>query len=389
MTSDALLSMPAYDIDAGATARARRRFVAVAFCMLAGFVALGSGWWLMASARFDAERIVTEAETMSNAMEGMLAMGLPVSDFIGFEAASSRILRFDSAVRAVAIVDLTDRVAMVNPPGFTATDMEWHDGERLFADRGGDASFQHSGWLSRLSLPVTGRFGPAGRIDVYYVHALEAEVSRSTAIAGLAAIALLFLGTAVHAMVLANPEVFQSVREMATIYLLVCLIGLAITGATLFGLGARKAIETANAYGESLGSRLGDAIAMGIDPSDLAGLGDVVREYQESNDIISYVALLEGNRIEAAAGLPDASDRWVRPSGTYDAVIEVRPRRLYRPQYRVAIGIPTDVVTRLLWQTGQATLAMLAALSLAGLVLLRWIRVRPGEAPAVAKPPAR
>lgn len=369
-----------YTPDISATRSARRRLAAITCLVLAGFVLLGGTWWILTSSRFDVERIRTEAETIHKAMGGMLTMGLPVSDFIGFDAASDRVLRFDTAVRAVEIVDLTGQVVLRNPAEFDAGSLDWDDGS--FLGLGIEVpGIQHHGRLSRFSLPVAGRFGPAGSVAVYYEHEIVAEFSRSTAIAGLAAMVLLALAIAVHATLLANPEVFQSYRELATLYGVTCLIGVVIVGATIFGLGATKAIETANAYGESLGSRLGDAMALGIDPSDLVGLGDVVREYQESNDIISYVALLEGNRIEAAAGLQDPTDRWARPDGALDAVIEVRPRRLYRPQYRVAVGIPLAVVTQILWQTGITAMLGAAALIAAGLALLARVRV-----PAAAVP---
>jgi hypothetical protein len=163
------------------------------------------------------------------------------------------------------------------------------------------------------------------------------------------------------------------------------VIGLGVVGATIFGLGAAKAVETANAYGESLGSRIGDAMALGIDPIDLVGLDEVIREYRESNDIISYVALLEGNRIVAAAGLEDATDRWLRPDGEFDAVIEVRPRRLYRPQYRVAVGIPLAPVAGILWRSGSVAMLGALALTVIGFALLAWIRV---PAPSASLPEA-
>lgn len=371
-------------VSPSAIRRARGRLAALLCLMLAGMVLLGSVWWLQASARFDVERVRTEAETVRNAMGGMLAMGVPVSDFIGFDAASDRVLRFDPAVRAVEIADLAGRAVLRNPPEFDASALDWSDSSflRLGAE---DSGIEHHGRLFRFSLPVAGRFGPAGSVVIYYEHGILAELGRSAAIAGLAAVILLALGVVVHATVLANPEVFESYRELATLYAATGLIGVAIVGASVSGLGATKAVETANAYGEALGSRLGDAMALGIDPSDLVGLGDVVREYQESNDIISYVALLEGNRVEAAAGLPAATDRWVRPDGALDAVIEVRPRRLYRPQYRVAVGVPTTVVTRILSQTGGTAMLGAAALILAGLVLLTKVRV---SAPASAPTPA-
>ncbi len=368
----------------GPIRRARRRLAAVSCLLLVGFLALGGAWWMLASARFDEERVRTEAETIHNAMAGMLAMGLPVSDFIGFHAASDRVLRFDPTVRAVEIADQAGRVVLRNPETFEASTLGWYDGAGPRADPAA-ADIRHQGWQSRFSLPVTGRFGPSGSVVVYFEHEIVAEFGRSTAIAGLAAMVLLAIGIAVHATVLANPEVFRSYREMATLYGVTCVIGLGVVGATIFGLGAAKAVETANAYGESLGSRIGDAMALGIDPIDLVGLDEVIREYRESNDIISYVALLEGNRIVAAAGLEDATDRWLRPDGEFDAVIEVRPRRLYRPQYRVAVGIPLAPVAGILWRSGSVAMLGALALTVIGFALLAWIRV---PAPSASLPEA-
>jgi|GEM_PF-766904 len=374
--------LPDSEPDMRSIARARRRLAATLCLVLTGLALLGAAWWILASSRLDAERIRTEAETLHNAMGGMLAMGIPVSEFIGFEAASGRILRFDPAVRAIEIVDLTGRVVLRNPTEFNATSLDWSEGS--FLGLGVEVpGIQHHRWLSRFTLPVVGRFGPAGSIIVYYEREIAAEFGRRTAAAGVAAMVLLAIGVLVHVAVLANPETFNSYRELATLYGATCLISLGILGATIFGLGATKAMETAHAYGDSLGSRLGDAMALGIDPSDLVGLGDVVREYQETNDIISYVALLEGNRIAASAGLRSSTDRWVRPDGVFDAVIEVRPRRLYRPQYRVAVGIPSAVVNAVLWRSGGTVLLGGAVLIVLGLVLLAWVRV---PAPSTAAP---
>lgn len=370
------------DPDSAAIARARWRLIAAMCLVLTGLTLFGGTWWVLASSRFDAERIRTEAETIHNAMGGMLAMGLSVSDFIGFDAASGRVLRFDTAVRGIEIIDPSGKVVLRNPPDFSAGAVGWNNGNNLRS--GIDApEIQHHRALSRFSLPVAGRFGPAGGIRVYFENEILAEFSRSTAIAGMAAMILLALGATAHIAVLANPEVFQSYREMAILYVVTSLIGVAIMGTTIFGLSTAKAVETAQAYGDSLGSRLGDVMALGIDPSDLTGLGDVVREYQTSNDIISYVALLEGNRIEASAGLQHTTDRWVRPTGLLDAVIEVRPRRLYRPQYRVAIGIPLAVVTRVLRQSGTTVMLGSAVLIALGFALVAWARA-PGPTAAAS-----
>jgi len=373
------------DQDSAAIARARWRLIAAICLVLTGLTLLSAAWWVQASSRFDVERIRTEAETIHNAMGGMLAMGLSVSDFIGFDAASGRVLRFDTAVRGIEIVDPAGRVVLRNPADFSADAAGWS--AATYLGLGIDApDIQHHRSLSRFSLPVAGRFGPAGSIHLYYEHETLAEFSRSTAIAGIAAMVLLALGVTAYIAVLANPEVLHSFREMATLYVATSLIGVAVLGATIFGLSAAKAVETANAYGDSLGSRLGDIMALGIDPSDLTGLGDVVREYQASNDIISYVALLQGNRIKASAGLRHPTDRWVRPAGLFDAVIEVRPRRLYRPQYRVAVGIPVAVATRVLRQTGTAALLGSAALIALGFCLLAWVRVpEPMAVPSTAE----
>ena len=102
----------------------------------------------------------------------------------------------------------------------------------------------------------------------------------------------------------------------------------------------------------------------------------MVKEYRESNQIIGYVALLEGNRIAAATGLDANARRWQHPDGYFDAIYEVRPRRLYTPQYRVAVGIHWRVVVRELGEAAIVPSGLAVLLLLLGTYLVSRLRVQ-------------
>ncbi|GHD45485.1 hypothetical protein GCM10017083_13490 [Thalassobaculum fulvum] len=372
MASDLATTELEGGLDSAALAAARLRTVLAFALTLLAILVLGAAIWLQVAARFDTARIRTEAETVRNAMSGMLAMGLPLKDFIGFPAVSARVFHANPGVRAIVVRDLGGRPVLStidagvagSAPAFGAT---------ISAD---DVVVDRIGELSRVALPVVNRFGPVGTVELVFARDPVGDLTRNAALAGLAATTLLTIGLIVHGLAIANPEFFASRRDLLGAYATVAALGLALTASTLAGLAAEKAAETAGAYASSLGARLGEAVAVGISPEDLSGLDDVVQEYRASNRIIGYVALLEGNRIAAATGLTPGLRRWQRPRGYFDAIYEVRPRRLYTPQYRVAVGIPWRVAFRELIDAAVVPSAIALALLLVGATLVARIRLQ-------------
>lgn len=339
MSSDVTQGPYDSEIDDAVVGRARLRYVGALAVTLAAILVLIATIWIQVAGRFDSERIRTDGDTIRNAMVGMLSMGLPIGDFIGFQAISSRVLQSNPTIHTIAVRDLAGTIVLSNPPSEREASA-WpppSDADSMIIDQRGTDS--------RMVLPVHNRFGKAGTLELVFERTLVHDLMRNAALAGLAAIALLILGLSVYGFAIANPEFFQSRRDMIWVYAVASLVGLALAVSALLGLAADKARETAGAYAQSLGARLGEAVELGIDPADLGGLDEVVREYRESNSVIGYVALLEGNRIAAATGLDEIAAHWTHPTGYFDAVFEVRPRRLYTPRYRVVVGIHWRVAT--------------------------------------------
>ena len=358
--------------DGEAVSRARLRAALLFVMTLVVILGLAAVTWLQVSERFDTSRIRTEGETVRNAMTGMLSMGLPLQDFIGFEAVAARVVQSNPSIRTIIVRDRGGAVVLASPqpPGGVAS---------LPAALANATAVDRVDGASRLTMPIVNRFGPAGALELIYERSPLGDLTRNAALAGLAAVILLAVGVVVHGLAIANPEFFQSRFELVAGYAVATTIGIALTASALAGLAAEKAEETAGAYAYSLGARLGEAVSLGISPDDLSGLDEVVREYQESNSVIGYVALLEGNRIAAVAGLDPAEVRWQHPSGYFDALHEVRPRRLYTPQYRVAVGIRWAVAMRQLYEAATVPAAITIVLLVVGSVLMARLRVRERE----------
>lgn len=364
------------EVGGAAVAMARIRCVLVSTLTLCAILVLGAVVWLQVAARFDTARVHTEGETVRNAMGGMLSMGVPLDDFIGFDAVAARIFHANPGILAIVVRDRAGHVVLSSPSGSPiVADLPAPD---IASVTGADASvLDRVGGNSRLTMPISNRFGPVGSLELVFERSLVHDLTRQAALAGLAAIALLAVGLVVHGLAIANPEFFQSRQDMVGAYLVASLLGLALTGSALVGLSAEKAEETAGAYAYSLGARLGEAVELGISPDDLSGLDAVVGEYRDSNSVIGYVALLEGNRITTATGLEGGDNHWELPSGYFDALYEVRPRRLYTPQYRVAVGIPWRIAMQELVDAAMLPLAL--AVLVLGLGTAAMIRIRVQE----------
>ena len=374
MASDLATTELEMNVDGAALAAARVRTVLAFAATLLAILVLGALVWLQVAARFDTARLRTEAETVRNAMSGMLSMGLPLEDFIGFPAVSARIFQVNPSVRAVVVREPGGRPVLSSPAANGTID--W-DGPAFVPPVELDAVVvDRAGGYDRVAMPIFNRFGPAGSLELLFERDPMRDLARNAALAGLAAVTLLTIGLVVHGLAIANPEFFQSRRDLIGTYATVSALGLALAASTLVGLAAEQAEETAGAYAYSLGARLGEAVALGISPDDLSGLDDVVKEYRDSNRIIGYVALLEGNRIAAASGLDADARRWRHPDGYLDAIYEVRPRRLYTPQYRVAVGIHWRVVVRELGEAAIVPSGLAVLLLLLGTYLVSRLRVQ-------------
>ncbi len=362
------------DVDSSVLASARVKTVLVFALTLLALLVLSAAVWLQVAARLDTARVRTEAETVRNAMSGMLSMGLPLEDFIGFPAVSARVFQANANVRAIVVREPGGRPVLSNP--VAAGGVDW--AMPLFAGpiESGSVSVDKAGGYARVAVPIFNRFGPAGSLEVLFERDPVRDLARNAALAGLAAITLLTIGLVVHGLAIANPEFFQSRRDLIGAYATISALGLALTTSTLVGLAAEQAKETAGAYAYSLGTRLGEAVDLGISPDSLSGLDDVVKEYRDSNNVIGYVALLEGNRIATATGLAAAGGRWVDPDGYFDALYEVRPRRLYTPQYRVAVGIHWRVVLQELAQAAIVPSAVALLLLVLGTFAVSRLRVQ-------------
>ncbi|MEQ8397407.1 hypothetical protein [Thalassobaculum sp.] len=359
--------------ETSAVAAARVRVAVVLATTLAAILILGGITWAQVAARFDTDRVRTEGETIRNAMSGMLSMGLPLGDFIGFQAVSARVLRADPAIRAVIVRDRNGMVVLSNPsdlgpagnqPALTFASSATND----------STAVDESQSTTRLAIPIIDRFGPAGSLELIFERALIGELTRNAAVAGLAAVVLLGMGLLVHCLAIANPEYFQSRRDLIRTYAAANVVGVGLVVSALVGLTAEKAEETAGVYAQSLGARLTEAVDLGISLDDLSGLDDVVREYRDTNSVIGYVALLEGNRIATSTGLNDTGGRWSRPTGYVDAAYEVRPRRLYTPQYRVRVGIRWSTALRATAKAAIAPVGILLILLLLGAIAVTRVR---------------
>lgn len=373
MTSDLATMDLETEVDGEALAAARIRTVLAFSLTLLAILVLGAAVWLQVAARFDTARIRTEAETVRNAMSGMLSMGLPLEDFIGFPAVSSRVFHANPGVRAIVVREPGGRAVLASPAGLS---VDWNAAAFGPAVAPGDVLVDRTNGRARVAMPVFNRFGPAGSLELLFERDPVRDLTRNAALAGLAALTLLTIGLVVHGLAIANPEFFQSRRDMIGAYATISALGIALTASTLVGLASEKAEETAGAYAYSLGTRLGEAVELGISPDGLSGLDDVVKEYRDSNRVIGYVALLEGNRIATATGLDAEVLRWVPPAGYFDALYEVRPRRLYTPQYRVAVGIDWRVAIRELMEAAVVPAAIALAVLALGTVVVARLRVQ-------------
>ncbi|RED53231.1 hypothetical protein [Aestuariispira insulae] len=329
--------------------------------------------WSQVSHHLLIKRGVHGLAALDVTMQAHLQAGVPLSEFAGFERISESMLRVAPKIVSIVIRTADDRpIFWKNRTGIIETPPI--DADALLTMKNGRTlGLEVEDDLMRMAMPLHGPYGKEGSLEVELRRDLQDlfEPLYFGIFAGL----LILIGVVYWfflKVIATDQEVCRWYRKPVSVLAQALLI-LALAAAFLGMLTEKRASDTAEAIATSFGARIDQAMTMGIDPGDLAGLDLIVEEMRQSDEMVSHVALIEGSEITTAAGVSDGTAALQLVDRPLTATFELRPRQIYHRQFQVSVGMGMLPVLRLVAE--QAWLLLFPAIAL---LLLIWIQRREG-----------
>lgn len=369
----------------------------VAALVLASLVLLATAYVLAqrTATRLEVQKLATQAEVVRQAFTGLLTVAQPLRLFAGFCNVIRPVVKSEPSIAAIYVLDpeyqrvrlcATQAAPEAVDPG------PWRPGY-AFTEGANRYVVEHGASHLRLLTPLVDKFGQlVGHVAVLAPHERLTAGLTGVFVPAAAALALLLVASGLFLVGMANPEVYRHRRETLVAFLVPFAIALAIVLVALYAVFAERLSGRAKAFAEVIGARLIEVVEMGIDPGELGQLDRMLLDYQRVNPDVGFIALIEGSTIAQCVGGGVATgDRWRHPGDYYGHVVEVRPRQILAPQYRVAVGIPRRVLLGHYWGVLRLLLpvALLGVLAVGLLVRAGTVCLGPTQAGTPAAPAER
>ncbi len=302
---------------------------------------------LVAYTGYEFDKLGAQGDVVRQSMKPFLLNGLPLEQFPGFQPLTTPLIESDPDLQAVYIEDQSGKILFINQKGGTAFDPD----QTEFGASPSVTAEEDSAYLAteteaflRASLPLDGKFGPAGELHLVYDHAATINAVNS------AYQPVWWIALALWIIVLPLALWFSRSERMRGTRWMPSLFGSVFVIAAVFVIGVMLTIYTAgvnrkaNALTHSLAQRLAVPLELGLDMSQFSGLDDVIESYRSLDPDIGFIALHDAEQTKISAGNRSEQEGYVehtffiKPDGQTDVTLDVQ------------LGIPLSVVYASLWR---------------------------------------
>lgn len=330
------------------------------------------------------KRIVTTADTVRNTVSGLIAAGIPLRQFSGFDNVAGPLFVADPGLLRIAILNnsfesLFDSRSAAISGHDTATavplPVEWQSqASAVTAFSGTDQSVVATADTIAVALKIRGRLGDTGHVVVMAKQAELADYTSEEVWLMLLALLLTLLFAGVYWIWIADFRISQRRpirRSFATVY--VCAI--LIIAAAAAAVSADALEDRVSSFVNRLAARFEAAVNLGIAPESLGNLGRILEEARLDDPDHAFTGLIAGARIAFHTETRIEGQRWHPPLTAVTSERQVRARSILQPELRVVAGMSLGNVLQLFWPHILIILAMGLVFGIAGsLTARRWVR---------------
>ncbi len=329
--------------------------------------------------QFHVEKLHAQDKILQTAMSGYLRAGLPLRQYVGFPTRADAILASDSSISTITVFDESGRTVFFRgdyeveqlPPRAEITDDQ----------EVSDIDLRQSDDYLHVVLPLSNKFETVGSLVISTPLAtIKRELKDRFKILLIWA-AILSVGFACFTA-LFGPRLSTSRAPWLQIAFAVAFLTMsAMVVGNLISVYSDGAQSKTKTLADSLGQRLRDIVDFNIKIHELEGIDNVFAEYRRVNSDISTIALIVNGQVTIHSDPSKIDEPWTKERGSYEYMIDLSRPEQNANQVKVAVALPTEVVSRQVLRSVKNFSALFVASAfLAGLFLhmarsLQWLQV--------------
>mgnify|MGYP005629051561 FL=1 len=291
--------------------------------------------------QFQVEKLASQGRYLQSTMNDFLQPGHPIKQFVGFNAKSGNILASDHTIGAIAVYDNLNRPVFTNGP---------LGGALLQGEPGATTAGSHDGFLVRdneeivqVLLPLNNRFEQVGVITFTMNKSIVTDRVQDGFEPIMLAALLAAIAFGIATSVLGADMAIRK-RWLHAMFA-TCFIGVSgLVVATLVTLYAEGAQAKSKSMADTLGQRLANIVAFGLNIWEIDGIDDLLQDYRALNPDMAHASIIVDDIVRFHTDRSAAGKAWTSNPDHYEYISDMS-----QPggrNIKLAVAIPSDIVMR-------------------------------------------
>ena len=327
---------------------------------------------------FQLNKLAAQGEIVKTGFDGYLNAGLPIEQFSGFRSIASTLLKSDSSIENIRVINLLgDIIFFESNDGSEEALVKFKQRSRTYYNNPLEFDFPAAESLESeqsyvIKQILTSKFGPVGAVLV--------EANKKQTIAELnqqfelpfqaiIGLTLLFLFIVIAYELLGAQKLNRSkVFKIAYVF---CYLALSVLiSKTVYSVYESGANATTLAMSDSMVQRLTTAKDVGVDLDDLSGIDQMLEKYKSGNRTIAAIALIKGDINIAHTDPAQIGKLYQMVPNSYEYVNQLDSEQGEALDFRVAVNIPKDVLLQAILSSTKAFVVLFIACALIAFIFL-------------------
>ncbi len=291
--------------------------------------------------QFQIDKLASQGRYLQSTLNDFLRPGHPIKQFVGFNAKTGTILASDPTIGGIAIFDVTDKLVFGN--GAAGQTLLSSDVETKSSDDG-SFTIRSSEDIVQVLLPLNNRFEQVATLVISMDRSVVTNRVRSgfeplLAAALFAAVAFGFATSVLGADLGARKRWLHALFAAS-------FIGVSgVVIATLVTLYAEGAQAKSKSMADTLGQRLSNIVAFGLNIWEIDGIDRLLSDYRALNPDMAHASIIVDGKVRFHTDPAAVGKAWKSNPNHYEYISDMSQPGGGR-DIKLAVAIPADVVIR-------------------------------------------
>ena len=327
---------------------------------------------------FQLNKLAAQSQIVKTGFDGHLNAGLPIEQFSGFRSIASTLLKSDSSIENIRVVDLSgDIIFFESNNGSGDALVKFKQRSRTLYDNPLEFNFPVGESLESeqsyvIKQILTSKFGAVGAVLVEANKEqtfVELNKQFELPFQAIIVLTLLFLFIVIAYELLGAKKLNRSrVFKIAYVFCFLALSVLIVK--TVYSVYESGANATTLAMADSMAQRLTTVKHVGVNLDDLSGIGQMFGEYKSGNRAIAAIALIKGDINIAHTDPAQVGKHYQMVPNSSEYINQLGTEQGEVPSFRVVFNIQTASLLRTILSSTKAFVVLFIACGLIAFIFL-------------------